>query len=57
MSSERLPRALRRQIALRARWRCEYCLNPAAFSTQPFEVDHIIPRTKGGGTTSSVSDG
>jgi 5-methylcytosine-specific restriction endonuclease McrA len=51
MSSERLPRALRRQIAQRARWRCEYCLSPAAFSTQPFEVDHIIPRTKGGPTS------
>jgi hypothetical protein len=48
MSSERLPRALRRQIADRARWRCEYCLSPAAFSTQPFEVDHVIPRSKGG---------
>ncbi len=50
MSSKRLSRALRRRVADRARWRCEYCLSPAAFSTQPFEVDHIIPLSKGGRT-------
>ena len=38
-------------MAERARWRCEYCLSPAAYSTQPFEIDHIIPRSKNGGTT------
>ncbi len=51
MSSERVPRGLRRRVAERARWRCEYCLSPAAFSTQPFEADHVIPRSKGGPTT------
>jgi hypothetical protein len=51
MSSERVPRKVRRQVGARARWRCEYCLSPAAFSTQPFEGDHIIPRSKGGPTT------
>jgi hypothetical protein len=51
MSSERIPRRLRQQVAKRARWRCEYCLSPAAFSTQPFEVDHIVPRSKGGPTS------
>ena len=50
MSSERVPRRLRRQAGERAHWRCEYCLSPAAFSTQPFEADHIIPRSKGGPT-------
>ena len=48
MSSKQLSRALRSRIAERAEWRCEYCLSPAAFSTQPFQVDHIIPRSKGG---------
>ena len=48
MSFERLSRGFRRRVAERARWRCEYCLSPAAFCTQPFEVDHIIPRSKGG---------
>ena len=50
MSSERVPRKLARRVARRANWRCEYCLSPAAYSTQPFEVDHIIPRSKGGRT-------
>jgi hypothetical protein len=50
MSSERLSRRLRRRVGERARWRCEYCLSPAAFSTQPFEVDHVIPRSQGGPT-------
>ena len=48
MSSKRPLRALRRQVADRAQWRCEYCQSPAAFSSQPFEVDHIIPRSKNG---------
>jgi 5-methylcytosine-specific restriction endonuclease McrA len=48
MSSKRPSRALRRLIADRAQWRCEYCQSPAAFSSQPFEVDHIIPRGKNG---------
>jgi hypothetical protein len=51
MSSERLPRRLRQRVAERARWRCEYCLSPAAFSTQPFEVDHVLPHSQGGPTT------
>ncbi|MGH9427777.1 MAG: HNH endonuclease [Terriglobia bacterium] len=48
MSSNRPSRKLSRLIAERAQWRCEYCLSPAAFSTQPFEVDHIVPRSKNG---------
>jgi hypothetical protein len=48
MSSKRIPRTLRRLVADRAQWRCEYCRSTAAFSTQPFEVDHIIPRRKNG---------
>jgi len=50
MSFERVSRRVRRRVAERANWRCEYCRAPAAFSTQPFEVDHIIPRKKGGRT-------
>ncbi|MBI3797308.1 MAG: HNH endonuclease [Deltaproteobacteria bacterium] len=48
MFSRRPSRKLSRLIADRAQWRCEYCRSPAAFSTQPFEVDHIIPRSKNG---------
>jgi hypothetical protein len=50
MSSERPSRKLSRLVAERAYWRCEYCQSPAAFSTQSFEVDHIIPRSQGGAT-------
>ena len=50
MFSKRPSRKLSRLIADRAQWRCEYCRSPAAFSTQPFEVDHIIPRSKNGPT-------
>lgn len=50
MPSKRLSRTLRRLVAERAQWRCEYCRSPAAFSTQPFEVDHIIPHSKNGQT-------
>jgi len=48
MSSKRPSRKVSRLIAERAQWRCEYCRSPAAFSTQPFEVDHLIPRSKNG---------
>jgi hypothetical protein len=48
MSSERPSRRLRRLVAERALWRCEYCHSPSAFSTQPFELDHVIPRSKQG---------
>jgi hypothetical protein len=41
---------LSRLVAERARWRCEYCLSPSDFSTQPFEADHIVPVSKGGAT-------
>jgi len=50
MSAKRPSRAVRRLVADRAQWQCEYCHSPAAFSTQPFEVDHIIPRSKHGPT-------
>ena len=48
MSSNRPSRKLSRLIAERAQWHCEYCHSPAAFSTQPFEIDHIIPLSKNG---------
>lgn len=27
---------------------CEYCKSPADFSTEPFSIEHIIPRSKEG---------
>ena len=36
------------QIALRAGHRCEYCHAPEAVFNFPFEVEHIIPVSRGG---------
>lgn len=46
----RIPKALKRQIAARARHRCEYCQNPEVFSGGPFHVDHIVAESIGGAT-------
>ena len=42
---------LRDTVERRAGGRCEYCRSPAKYSTQPFSLDHIIPRSQGGLTT------
>jgi len=36
------------QVALRAEHRCEYCHAPEAVFNFPFEVEHIIPVSRGG---------
>ena len=48
---ERPSPRLRREVAQRAQWRCEYCRTPHAFATQPFAADHIIPQSQCGETT------
>lgn len=48
MSKQKVPDALRIQLADISKHRCEYCLSPEAFSTQPFEVDHILAFSLGG---------
>jgi hypothetical protein len=40
----------KRAVAERAGGRCEYCLSPAAFSPDPFAVEHIQPVVQGGPT-------
>src|SRR6266702_3959970 len=40
----------KRAVAERAGGRCEYCLSPAAFSPDPFAVEHIQPLAEGGPT-------
>ncbi len=40
--------AIRNLVFERADHRCEYCLTPVACSVQPFAVEHIMPRIKGG---------
>jgi 5-methylcytosine-specific restriction endonuclease McrA len=41
---------LKAELANLAHHRCEYCLSPEAFSTQSFELDHIVPESLGGET-------
>jgi hypothetical protein len=48
MSEGRVPAALKRQVEERAAGRCEYCRSPASFSSQPFSVEHIVPKSRGG---------
>jgi hypothetical protein len=38
----------RLQVAERAGRRCEYCLSPADYAPDPFAVEHIVPRVRGG---------
>jgi len=42
---------VRAEVARRARYRCEYCGYPEAASSTPLEVDHIVPRARGGSAT------
>ncbi len=45
-----VPAALRRLVAERAEFRCEYCLLPQEFALRKHEPDHIVPRQHGGET-------
>jgi hypothetical protein len=40
-------------VADRAQHRCEYCLAPEAIFNLPFEVEHILPVSKGGANAES----
>ncbi len=35
-------------VLARAKGLCEYCKSPANISSQPFAIEHIIPKSKGG---------
>jgi len=35
-------------VAARARHRCEYCRAPEVIFNFPFEVEHVVPRSRGG---------
>lgn len=45
------PARLRRAVMERAAFLCEYCHLRQDLCPEPFELDHIIPRTRGGATT------
>jgi hypothetical protein len=39
---------LRKFVHERAKGCCEYCMSPVEYSSDPFSIEHIIPRSKGG---------
>ncbi len=43
-----LSAALRAAVRLAAANRCGYCLTSQAYVPWPLEIDHIIPRARGG---------
>jgi hypothetical protein len=44
------PEPLRDAVVRRADHRCEYCQLPAQLQVGGFELDHIVPRSRGGQT-------
>jgi hypothetical protein len=48
-----VPASLRRLVAERAAYRCEYCKLPQAVALHQHEPDHIVPRQHGGETRES----
>lgn len=51
--SKNIPDALRREVAIRAGYRCEYCRRPEVDSFIRYQSDHIISRKHGGPTALS----
>lgn len=48
MSRTYIPKALRENVAARARHRCGYCLTAEWIVGTPMELDHIVPEALGG---------
>jgi HNH endonuclease len=48
--SERMTAKMRQTVAERAKGYCEYCVCSDCFSPQPFSIDHIFPKVRGGKT-------
>jgi HNH endonuclease len=48
MRESRLTQEQRNFVKQRAGGCCEYCFSQVAFSPDPFSIEHIVPRSKGG---------
>jgi hypothetical protein len=48
MPRPRLSTTLRRVVTQRARHRCEYCQSRSDYAAEPFDVEHIVPISRGG---------
>lgn len=53
MPSERLPADLVRRVREAARNRCGYCLSPQHLVLARLEIEHILPRSRGGSSEES----
>jgi HNH endonuclease len=51
MADKKIPAAIRKLVAGRANYRCEYCKTPGDYAPGYFEDDHIIPKSKSGTST------
>jgi hypothetical protein len=51
MAGADISEVLRNAIRERAKGRCEYCLTSEALSGIRCQIDHILPRSRGGATT------
>lgn len=49
MADSGLTAVIRRHVIERAAGCCEYCRSQSDFATQPFSIEHIFPRSRGGG--------
>ena len=50
MTAAKIPKRLADRVRERAAHRCEYCLTPEWLTGQSWEIDHIVPRARGGTT-------
>lgn len=48
MSQQKVSKTQRLQIIERANGICEYCYSQMAYSSDPFNAEHIVPRSRGG---------
>jgi hypothetical protein len=48
MADTRLSTAEKERLIARANRRCEYCKSPMDFCPDPFSVEHILPKARGG---------
>ncbi len=50
MTSAYVPKELRRRVSRQARYRCGYCQTQEKLIGMPLEIEHLIPRSRGGPT-------
>lgn len=53
MSEKHVPERARQKVIDRARGCCEYCRSQMHYSPDPFSVEHVLPRSRGGGNALS----